>query len=103
MTLLRWLFICASNLLIFRAVAQHPEFQHVIAATAVGRIISLVPVSIGGVGLKEPAQIMIYRATDVPAEAVLAVSVLGLACGFAIAAVTPLLARAMLRRELEAR
>jgi hypothetical protein len=40
---------------------------------------------------------MIYRATHVPAEAVLAVSALGLACGFLIAAVAPLLAGAVLR------
>lgn len=103
MTTVRWLYICGSNLLIFRAVAEHPDFRHVVAATAVGRIISLVPISIGGVGIKEPAQIVIYRATDVPAEAVLAVSVLGLACGFAIAGIAPLLAGVLMRARPEAR
>ena len=47
-----WLFICGSNVLVFRAVSQSPDFPHVVASTAVGRIISLVPVSIGGVGIK---------------------------------------------------
>jgi uncharacterized membrane protein YbhN (UPF0104 family) len=97
MTTVRWLYICSSNVLIFRAVAEQPDFRHIVAATAVGRIISLVPISIGGVGIKEPAQILIYGATGVPAEAVLAVSALGLACGFVIAAITPLLADALIR------
>jgi uncharacterized protein (TIRG00374 family) len=102
-TTLRWLYICGSNLLIFRAVAETPDFRHVTAATTVGRIISLVPVSIGGVGIKEPAQIVIYREAGVPAEAVLAVSALGLASAFLVAAVAPLIARAMMRTEAEAR
>jgi glycosyltransferase 2 family protein len=103
MTTVRWLYICGSNLLVFRAVAEHPDFRHVVAATAVGRIISIVPISIGGVGIKEPAQIVIYRANDVPAEAVLAVSALGFACGLVIAAIAPLLAGAVMRAEPEVR
>jgi uncharacterized protein (TIRG00374 family) len=103
MSAARWLFICGSNVLVFQAVAESPGFGHIIAATAVGRIISLVPVSIGGVGIKEPAQIAIYRATDVPAEAVLAVSVLGLASGFLVAAIAPLVSRALLRAVSEDR
>jgi uncharacterized membrane protein YbhN (UPF0104 family) len=87
----RWLYVCAINLLIFRAVSQQPGFGHVTAATAVGRIISLVPVSVGGVGVKEPAQILIYAAASVPADAVVAVSVLGMACSLVVAAVAPLL------------
>ncbi|MHB1297045.1 MAG: lysylphosphatidylglycerol synthase transmembrane domain-containing protein [Gemmatimonadaceae bacterium] len=96
---MRWVYICAINLVIFRAVAQRPDFGHVIAATAVGRIISLVPLSVGGVGLKEPAQMVIYAGAGVGAEAVVAVSVLGMACGFLIAAVAPLIVRASLAPE----
>lgn len=92
-TTARWLYICAINLLVFRAVAEQPGFAHVVAATAVGRIISLVPVSVGGVGLKEPAQMVIYAGAGVSAESVVAVSVLGMACGFVIAAVAPLIVR----------
>lgn len=103
MTTVRWMYICGSNVLIFRAVAQHPDFRHVVAATAVGRIISLVPVSIGGVGIKEPAQIVIYQATKVPAEAVLAVSALGLACGFVIAAVAALIAATFMQSDSKVR
>lgn len=99
MSMVRWLYICGTNVLVFRAVAEYPDFRHIVAATAVGRIISLVPVSIGGVGIKEPVQIVIYRATDVPAEAVLAVSALGLACGLVIAAIAPLLAGTVVRAE----
>ena len=97
MTTARWLYICGSNVLIFRAVTEYPDFRHVVAATAVGRIISLVPVSIGGVGIKEPVQIVIYAATDVPAEAVLAVSALGFVCGLITAAIAPILAGAIMR------
>lgn len=89
----RWIYICAINLLIFRAVSETPGFGHVVAATAVGRIISLVPLSVGGVGLKEPAQMVIYAGAGVSAESVVAVSVLGMACGLLIAAVAPLLIR----------
>jgi glycosyltransferase 2 family protein len=103
MTFMRWLYICGTNVLIFRAVAEYPDFRHVVAATAVGRIISLVPVSIGGVGIKEPVQIVIYGATDVPAEAVLAVSALGFACGLIVAAIAPLLTGALLRSKPEVR
>jgi uncharacterized membrane protein YbhN (UPF0104 family) len=86
----RWLYICTINLLIFRAVGEAPGFGHVVAATAVGRIISLVPLSVGGVGLKEPAQMVIYAGAGVGPESVVAVSVLGMACGFLIAALAPL-------------
>jgi uncharacterized membrane protein YbhN (UPF0104 family) len=89
----RWLYICAINLLIFRAVAETPGFGHVVAATAVGRIISLVPLSVGGVGLKEPAQMVIYAGAGVGPESVVAVSMLGMACGFLIAALAPLVIR----------
>jgi uncharacterized membrane protein YbhN (UPF0104 family) len=89
----RWLYICAINLLIFRAVAEAPGFGHVVAATAVGRIISLVPLSVGGVGLKEPAQMVIYAGAGVGPESVVAVSVLGMACGILIAALAPLFIR----------
>lgn len=88
---LRWVYICSINLIIFRAVSESPGLGHVIAATAVGRILSLIPVTVGGLGVKEPAQIVIYAGAGVPAEAVVAVSVLGMACGFVVAAVLPLL------------
>ena len=97
MAMLRWAYICAINLLIFRAVGYSPGLATVTAATAVGRLIATVPVSIGGVGIKEPAQILIYAGAAVPAEAVVAVSVLGMACGFAVAAVVPLLVRGVAR------
>lgn len=90
---LRWGYICAINLLVFRAVDARPDLGTVTAATAVGRIIAIVPLSIGGLGLKEPAQILIYRGAGITADAVVAVSVIGMACGFAVAAVAPLLLR----------
>lgn len=90
---LRWMYICLINLIIFRAVEHAPGLGSVVAATAVGRLISIVPVSIGGLGIKEPAQILIYGTVGVPADAVVAVSVVGLACGFAVAALAPLLLR----------
>lgn len=91
MNLLRWAYICAINLAIFRAVDARPDLATVTAATAVGRIIAIVPISIGGMGIKEPAQILIYRGAAVGADAVVAASVIGMACGFAVAAVAPLL------------
>lgn len=94
MVALRWMYICAINTIIFRAVDHSPGLGVVTAATAVGRLISIVPVSIGGMGIKEPAQIVIYGAAAVPSEAVVAVSVVGMACGFAVAALAPLLVRA---------
>lgn len=86
----RWLYICLINLVIFKAVGATPGLAAVLAATAVGRIISLVPVSIGGLGTKEPVQLLIYGSVGVAPEAVLAVSVLGFACGLVVAAVAPL-------------
>ena len=97
MTASRWLYICFTNVLVFRSVTEHPDFGHIVAATAAGRIISLIPVSIGGIGIKEPAQIVIYGAAGTPAEAVIAVSALGFTCGLAVAAMTPPLASAVLR------
>lgn len=94
MTMLRWGYICVIGLIIFRAVGATPALGAVIAATAVGRIISIVPISIGGLGIKEPAQILIYATVGVSAEAVVAVSIVGTACGFAVAALAPALVRA---------
>lgn len=88
---LRWFYICAFNLVIFKAVGASPGLAAVLAATAVGRIISLVPVSIGGMGTKEPVQLLIYGSVGVAAQSVLAVSVLGFACGLVVAGVAPLL------------
>lgn len=93
MATLRWAYICAINVVIFRAVDFAPGIATVTAATAVGRIISIVPVSIGGMGIKEPAQILIYAGAGVTAEAVVAVSVVGMACGFLVAAIAPLFVR----------
>ncbi len=99
----RWLYLCAINLLIFRALGEHPGFGHVVAATSIGRIISLLPVTAGGVGLKEPVQIPIYADAGVGAEAVVAVSILGMACVLGIAAIYPLLIRSGARAAAEAR
>lgn len=93
MVALRWMYICTINVIIFQAVDHAPGLGIVTAATAVGRLISIVPVSIGGMGIKEPAQIIIYGGAGVPADAVIAVSVVGMACGFAVAALAPLLVR----------
>ena len=87
----RWLLICGLTLLLFGAVGHAPGLLYVVAATAVGRILSLLPVSIGGVGLKEPPQIAIYALDGVPAEVLIAVSLLGLVTAFLLAGLYPLL------------
>jgi uncharacterized protein (TIRG00374 family) len=93
MATLRWSYIAVTNVLIFRAVDAAPDIATILAATSVGRIISIVPVSIGGLGVKEPVQIVIYNSVGVSAASVMAVSIVGLACGFLVAAVAPLIAR----------
>jgi hypothetical protein len=90
-SLLRWLYICQVNVLIFMAFGYRPGPVDLISGTAVGRILSLLPVTIGGVGLKEPVQIVIYGRAGVPAEVVVAVSLVGMACGFLLAALWPLI------------
>ena len=87
----RWLLLCAMNLMLFQAVGHLPGYLFVVAATAAGRIIALIPVSIGGIGLKEPIQIVIYGLDGIPAEALIAVSLLGMAAGLLLAATLPLL------------
>jgi hypothetical protein len=59
----------------------------------VGRIVSIVPVTVGGVGLKEPVQMVIYADAGVPENVVLAVSLVGMACAFVLAALWPLAVR----------
>ena len=95
---LRWIYICGVNLFIFSALSQAPSIGHVIAGTAVGRIVSILPISIGGIGLKEPVQIPIYRSAGVPSEAVVAASLLGAACSLLVAALYPLVIGAMSSR-----
>lgn len=97
MAAMRWCYIGVINLLIFRAFDASPDLSTVLAASSVGRIISVVPVSIGGLGVKEPAQILIYGSGGVSADAVMAVSIVGLACGFVVAAVAPIVARPFAR------
>jgi uncharacterized membrane protein YbhN (UPF0104 family) len=89
----RWVYLCAVNLLVFRAVGENPGFGHVVAATSIGRIISLVPVTVGGVGLKEPVQIPIYAEVGVSPKSVVAVSIIGMACVLLTATVYPLVLR----------
>jgi uncharacterized membrane protein YbhN (UPF0104 family) len=93
MSALRWGYVCVANLILFWGTGARPGLGVVTAATAVGRIISIVPVSIGGMGVKEPLQIVIYSGAGVSAETVIVVSVIGMACGFAAAAFAPLIAR----------
>ena len=45
---------------------------------------------IGGLGLKEPVQMVIYGDAGVPEDVVVAVSLVGMACAFALAALWPL-------------
>lgn len=94
MSLMRWVYVCAANLVLFWGAGARPGIGVVTAATAVGRIISIIPISIGGMGVKEPLQIVIYAGAGVSAETVIAVSVIGMACGFVAAAIAPLIARA---------
>lgn len=85
----RWGFVFALNLLLFAAIGHHPPLVHVVAATAIGRLLALLPISVGGLGVKEPVQIVIYALADIPAQAVVAVSVLGMAANYLVAAVLP--------------
>lgn len=101
MATLRWGYVCAANLLLFWGAGTRPDIGTVVAATAIGRIISLIPVSIGGLGVKEPLQVVIYAGAGVPAETVIAVSVIGMGCGLLAAAVAPLLVRVPLPVEVE--
>jgi uncharacterized membrane protein YbhN (UPF0104 family) len=94
MSLMRWVYVCAANLVLFWGAGATPGIGVVTAATAVGRIISIIPISIGGLGVKEPLQIAILDGAGVSAETVIAVSVIGMACGFVAAAIAPLIARA---------
>jgi uncharacterized membrane protein YbhN (UPF0104 family) len=94
---LRWVYVCVAGLLLFWGAGAHPGLGVVIAATAVGRIVSILPVSIGGLGVKEPLQIVMYAGVGVPAETVLVVSILGMGCGFVAAAVAPAIAGAVVR------
>lgn len=99
MATLRWGYVCAANLLLFWGAGARPDFGTVVAATAIGRIISLIPVSIGGLGVKEPLQVVLYAGAGVPAETVIAVSVIGMGCGLLAAAFAPLLVRTPLPAE----
>ena len=92
-SLARWVYICEVNLLIFMAFGQRPGFVHLVAGTSVGRILSLLPITVGGVGVKEPVQMVIYGQSGVPPEVVVAVSLVGMACAFLIAALWPLILR----------
>lgn len=85
----RWSFLFCLNLLLFRALGASPSLLVVMAATSVGRVIALLPLSIGGVGFKEPVQILIYDAGAIAPETVIAVSVVGLAIAYLTAAVWP--------------
>jgi len=91
----RWVYIAALNVMLFQAVSARVGFLYVLTATAVGRVISLVPVSISGVGLTEPAQIAIYSTTGIEASQVVAVSVIGTALLLMFAAVCPHLTAAL--------
>jgi uncharacterized protein (TIRG00374 family) len=86
----RWVYLCGAVWVAFRALGAVPGPPYVIAGTMVGRLIALLPVSVGGAGLQEPVQITIYALQGIPKEIVVGASVLGLAAGFLVAAVVPL-------------
>lgn len=87
---IRWMIVFALNLVLFHAVDYQPGLVFVIAATSIGRLLALVPISVSGLGVKEPIQIAIYSLTDVPASAVVAVSVLGAASNYLVASILTL-------------
>lgn len=88
----RWGVVFVLNYLLFKGANQNPSAITIIAATTVGRLISLLPISIGGLGIKEPVHIIIYSLDSILPEAVVAVSVLGMSCNYIISALIPFIA-----------
>jgi len=88
----RWGVVFVLNYLLFKGANQNPSAITIIAATTVGRLITLLPISIGGLGIKEPIHIIIYSLDGILPEAVVAVSVLGMSCNYIISALIPFIA-----------
>jgi uncharacterized membrane protein YbhN (UPF0104 family) len=86
----RWAYLCGAVWVAFRAFGASPGPLYVVAGTMVGRLIALLPLSVGGAGLQEPVQIPIYALQGIAKEVVVAVSVLALGCAFLVSAVLPL-------------
>jgi uncharacterized protein (TIRG00374 family) len=89
--LLKWTVVFTLIWVLFRSLDYYPHVRFVTAASAIGRLLALVPVTVGGIGLKEPIQIVIYQLDGIPDEAVVAVSTLGASLGFLMTAFLPLL------------
>ena len=88
---IRWSLVFNLNLILFKAVFALPTLILIVAGTTTGRIVSLIPVSFWGIGLKEPFQILIYEPAGIIPAQVIAVSIVGLTCNFLIASIFPLL------------
>lgn len=89
----RWIYITGLNVILFAALNQAPDFGTVLAATAIGRLVAIIPISIGGLGVKEPVQIPLYAAAGVTAAAVVAASILGMLCNLVLAALYPIITK----------
>ena len=97
----RFIFLCVSfsilrffwgvgvNTILFKALGATINPPLMTAAISSSRVLSLVPVSFWGIGLKEPLQMAAFGQVGVSSATVVAVSILGLAWMWAIAAILP--------------
>jgi len=65
-TLLKWFLIFIIIYLLFKSIDYHINFMILISAISIGLIISLIPISISGLGVRENSSLAVFVYYNVP-------------------------------------
>jgi uncharacterized protein (TIRG00374 family) len=78
-TLFKWIIMALMPYLLFHSFGYDAEFVHVLLITAVTAIISLIPLSISGLGVKEATAVFLFNQIGTPSEITISVFLILLA------------------------
>ena len=67
LTLIKWTSMFSVLFFIFRSFDYNVSFLLVISSVSIGTILSLIPISVGGLGIKEGSALAIFSHYNVPA------------------------------------
>ncbi|MBD3345946.1 MAG: flippase-like domain-containing protein [Chitinivibrionales bacterium] len=75
-SLLSILFMTVTNWMLVRSIGHHVSFSNIVILISVLSFISIVPISIGGIGIKEATFILFFKELGISAEDALAIGLL---------------------------
>ncbi len=77
-TLIKWMIMAAGSYYLFLGFGYNVNIIDVLLINAMGTIVSLIPISLSGLGIRESATVFLFTQLGVPAEIALSVALIQL-------------------------